>query len=205
MDVVVEWFDQNDIDRQKSTAAGHHHQLVSADRADDDSRPGVSLGWRYMIDACIEAGLLVRVTDASASHGGGYYVISPNDRAQNHAARLFTRWLFEQAERRRRPDLSETQRMRQRMRASNLSFQKKSLSLAWGSRGAAVRLDSDRGKRPCKERFPARRACRSMRQCSRRRAIVATVIGNGLEWFDFTVYSFFAVIIAKLFFRPATN
>ena len=33
-----------------------------------------------------------------------------------------------------------------------------------------------------------------------RRAIVATVIGNGLEWFDFTVYSFFAVIIARLFF-----
>ncbi|CAJ0721330.1 Proline/betaine transporter [Ralstonia edaphis] len=38
----------------------------------------------------------------------------------------------------------------------------------------------------------------------RRRAIVATVIGNGLEWFDFTAYSFFAVIIAKLFF-PTGN
>lgn len=38
----------------------------------------------------------------------------------------------------------------------------------------------------------------------RRRAIVATVIGNGLEWFDFTVYSFFAIIIAKLFF-PTGN
>ena len=34
----------------------------------------------------------------------------------------------------------------------------------------------------------------------RRRAIIATVLGNGLEWFDFTVYSFFAVIISKLFF-----
>jgi MHS family proline/betaine transporter-like MFS transporter len=33
-----------------------------------------------------------------------------------------------------------------------------------------------------------------------RRAVVATVIGNGLEWFDFTVYSFFSVIIAKVFF-----
>ncbi|NLP62881.1 MFS transporter [Paraburkholderia sacchari] len=38
----------------------------------------------------------------------------------------------------------------------------------------------------------------------RRRAIIATVLGNGLEWFDFTVYSFFAVIIAKLFF-PTGN
>lgn len=32
------------------------------------------------------------------------------------------------------------------------------------------------------------------------KAVVATVIGNGLEWFDFTVYSFFSVIIAKVFF-----
>jgi MHS family proline/betaine transporter-like MFS transporter len=39
---------------------------------------------------------------------------------------------------------------------------------------------------------------------SRRKAIVAATIGNGLEWFDFTVYSFFAVIIAKLFF-PTGN
>ncbi|CAN7526103.1 Proline/betaine transporter [compost metagenome] len=35
---------------------------------------------------------------------------------------------------------------------------------------------------------------------TRRKAIIAATIGNGLEWFDFTVYSFFAVIIAKLFF-----
>lgn len=34
----------------------------------------------------------------------------------------------------------------------------------------------------------------------RRRAIAAATIGNGLEWFDFTVYSFFAVTLAKLFF-----
>lgn len=38
----------------------------------------------------------------------------------------------------------------------------------------------------------------------RRRAIVATVIGNGFEWFDWTVYSFFAVTIAKQFF-PTGN
>lgn len=39
---------------------------------------------------------------------------------------------------------------------------------------------------------------------ARRRTIVAATIGNGLEWFDFTVYSFFAVIIARLFF-PTGN
>ncbi|MDF3839138.1 MFS transporter [Cupriavidus basilensis] len=41
-------------------------------------------------------------------------------------------------------------------------------------------------------------------QAKRRKAILAATIGNGLEWFDFTVYSFFALIIAKLFF-PTGN
>ena len=59
---------------------------------------GVVLGWRHMIDACIDEGLLVRATRESASHGGGYYIVSPNDRAHNQAARLFTRWVFEQAQ-----------------------------------------------------------------------------------------------------------
>lgn len=36
------------------------------------------------------------------------------------------------------------------------------------------------------------------------RAVVATSIGNALEWFDLVVYGFFAVVIAKLFF-PAGN
>ncbi|WDD95634.1 MFS transporter [Burkholderia sp. FERM BP-3421] len=33
-----------------------------------------------------------------------------------------------------------------------------------------------------------------------RRAVVAAVIGNALEWYDFTVFSFMAVVIAALFF-----
>ncbi len=37
-----------------------------------------------------------------------------------------------------------------------------------------------------------------------RRAIAAITIGNGLEFYDFTVYSFFAVLIGKLFF-PASG
>jgi MFS family permease len=43
---------------------------------------------------------------------------------------------------------------------------------------------------------------------ARRRAIVSSVIGNGLEWFDFGIYGVFAVIIARLFFPvvdPATS
>jgi len=38
----------------------------------------------------------------------------------------------------------------------------------------------------------------------RRHAIAAATIGNGLEWFDFTVYGFFTPIIARLFF-PAID
>ncbi len=37
-------------------------------------------------------------------------------------------------------------------------------------------------------------------RASRAKAIAAITIGNGLEFFDFTVYSFFATIIAKLYF-----
>ncbi len=35
---------------------------------------------------------------------------------------------------------------------------------------------------------------------TRRGAIAAAVIGNWLEFFDFTVYGFFAVLIGKLYF-----
>ncbi|AOK28162.1 MULTISPECIES: MFS transporter [Burkholderia] len=37
-----------------------------------------------------------------------------------------------------------------------------------------------------------------------RRAVAAAVIGNALEWYDFTVFSFMAVVIAELFF-PTSN
>lgn len=39
---------------------------------------------------------------------------------------------------------------------------------------------------------------------SKRKVVVATTIGNALEFFDFTVYSFFAILIGKLFFPVAT-
>src|ERR1700752_3234939 len=33
-----------------------------------------------------------------------------------------------------------------------------------------------------------------------RRAVVAASIGNAFEWYDFTVYAFFAIYFAKVFF-----
>ena len=92
-----EWFRLNDVQMPASPRAvvvNHYPQLVQMAILGQ----GVVLGWRHMIDACLDEGLLVRATHASASHGGGYYVVSPNDRSQNQAARRFTRWLFEQAE-----------------------------------------------------------------------------------------------------------
>lgn len=91
-----EWFHLNGVSMPGAPDAvvvNHYPQLVQMAILGQ----GVVLGWRHMIDGCLDAGLLVPATHETASHGGGYYVISPNDRAQNQAARLFTRWLVSQA------------------------------------------------------------------------------------------------------------
>jgi DNA-binding transcriptional LysR family regulator len=58
---------------------------------------GIVLGWRHMIDNCLDAGVLVRACDASASLGGGYYAVWPRDRVEPAAARSFRNWLVEQS------------------------------------------------------------------------------------------------------------
>ena len=40
---------------------------------------------------------------------------------------------------------------------------------------------------------------------SRTRQVVAAVIGNALEWYDFIVYGFLASIIARQFFPRTMN
>ncbi|KVM75869.1 MFS transporter [Burkholderia ubonensis] len=39
----------------------------------------------------------------------------------------------------------------------------------------------------------------------RTKAVVAVIVGNGFEWFDFISYGFFSVIIAKLFFPTSDD
>ena len=40
----------------------------------------------------------------------------------------------------------------------------------------------------------------SSRDAKRRRVVLAATIGNVLDWYDFLIYGFLAVTIAKLFF-----
>lgn len=58
---------------------------------------GIVLAWRHMIDRCLDAGLLVQACQASASLGGGYYVVWPRDRAEPAAARVFRQWLIDES------------------------------------------------------------------------------------------------------------
>src|ERR1700733_13479686 len=39
----------------------------------------------------------------------------------------------------------------------------------------------------------------------RRRVVLASILGNGLEWFDFVSYGYFASIIAKVFFPAGSD
>jgi MFS family permease len=39
----------------------------------------------------------------------------------------------------------------------------------------------------------------------RRRVVLASILGNGLEWFDFVAYGYFASIIAKVFFPAGSE
>lgn len=55
---------------------------------------GLVMGWRHMIDPCLDAGLLVPACDATASLGGGYYLVWPADRHEHAAARIFRNWIY---------------------------------------------------------------------------------------------------------------
>ena len=58
---------------------------------------GIVLGWRHVIDSQIRRGRLVWASDHWASHGGGYFLITPEERRENYATRCFKRWLLEMA------------------------------------------------------------------------------------------------------------
>lgn len=58
---------------------------------------GVLLAWRHISDGLISQGLLVRATHESYSFGGAYHLVSPKERRQNRATRMFTDWVLDAA------------------------------------------------------------------------------------------------------------
>jgi MHS family proline/betaine transporter-like MFS transporter len=53
--------------------------------------------------------------------------------------------------------------------------------------------------------YAVKRADAPAAQDSRRRAVMAAIVGNTLEWYDFGVYGFLAVVIGKQFFATADS
>src|SRR5262249_6287176 len=52
---------------------------------------------------------------------------------------------------------------------------------------------------------PPRTAAEAVMHASARRTALAATIGNVLEWYDFLVYGFLSLTIAKLFFPAASE
>ncbi|MFC0267653.1 LysR substrate-binding domain-containing protein [Kushneria aurantia] len=73
--------------------SNHYPSLIEMAALGD----GIALGWRHIIDSQIATGRLVRASHHSASHGQGYYLITPAERHRNHATRLLHRWLLAKA------------------------------------------------------------------------------------------------------------
>lgn len=90
-----EWFELSGVTipkKRRVVVANHYPQLVQMAIYGH----GLVLGWSQMIDHYLEQRQLVRATRESATNGGGYYIVTPNERSMNRAAALFTRWLTQQ-------------------------------------------------------------------------------------------------------------
>lgn len=89
-----DWFRYHDVTISPATQAvifNHYPTLVEMAVFEQ----GIVLGWRHVIDSQIERGRLVVASNHWASHGGGYYLITPDERRENVATRCFKRWLLE--------------------------------------------------------------------------------------------------------------
>lgn len=61
---------------------------------------GILLGWDGMIDPLLDAGLLVRASDASATYDGAYSLVWPADVPESIPVRCFKEWAISQTEQR---------------------------------------------------------------------------------------------------------
>ncbi|MGK2832857.1 LysR substrate-binding domain-containing protein [Ralstonia pseudosolanacearum] len=91
-----EWLGLNGVGMPKKPRAivsNHYPQLVQMALHGH----GVLLGWRQIIDCHLETKALVRATSETATFGGGYHIITPNEHSMNRAATMFASWLLEQS------------------------------------------------------------------------------------------------------------
>ncbi|AIO68220.1 LysR substrate-binding domain-containing protein [Burkholderia oklahomensis] len=91
-----EWLELNGVampKKRRIIVANHYPQLVQMAVYGQ----GLVLGWNQMIDHYLETRQLVRATRESATNGGGYYIVTPNERSMKRAVALFKRWLTQQS------------------------------------------------------------------------------------------------------------
>ncbi|MGC7405458.1 LysR substrate-binding domain-containing protein [Pandoraea pneumonica] len=90
-----DWFELHGVSAPKSprvVSANYYPLLVQM----AIEGGGIVMGWRHMIDPCLDAGLLVKACDSHASLGGGYYLVWPAERHEHAAARIFRNWIYSQ-------------------------------------------------------------------------------------------------------------
>ena len=60
---------------------------------------GVAIGWRYLVDALLDQGLLARPLKASIRSEKGYYVVRPPRKRRSTLVERFVQWLGEEQSR----------------------------------------------------------------------------------------------------------
>lgn len=60
---------------------------------------GVAIGWRYLVDALLDQGLLCRPLNASIRSEKGYYVVRPQRKRRSTLVERFVEWLGEEQSR----------------------------------------------------------------------------------------------------------
>ena len=60
---------------------------------------GVAIGWRYLVDALLDQGLLARPLEASIRSEKGYYVVRPPRKRRSTLVERFVEWLGEEQSR----------------------------------------------------------------------------------------------------------
>lgn len=108
-EVRTRWFDWSGVFRQLGIAEAPTSGLLRFDNYTlliqaAIAGQGVAIGWRYLVDALIEQGLLSRVIGASLCSEFGYYVVLPERKRRARLVQLFVDWVQQELGREARPE-----------------------------------------------------------------------------------------------------